>query len=198
VLLFQIGVAEKTVIDWYSFLRDVCAADLLAHPYQIGGVGHTVAIDESVIARRKPGNAQGRPVREQWVFGGVDLTTKSFFIELVDRRDAATLLPVIQRNILPGTVIWSDEWAAYNRLPAAGYPHQTVNHSVRYVDPITGCHTNDIESRWNACKAKFKARFGVPRGALASYLDEYMWRLRRERHMFFHDIIAAINEQYPL
>jgi ISXO2-like transposase domain len=179
-------------------MRDICSHDLLANPRQIGGIGHVVAIDESVLARRKPGNAQGRPVREQWVFGGVDLTTKQFFIELVPRRDEPTLTPIIQRNIVAGTTIWSDMWAAYNNLPAAGYPHQTVNHTLRYVDPVTGCHTNDIESRWNACKSTLKAKWGVPRSSLPSYVDEYMWRRRRERSAYFHDIVQAITRKYPV
>ena len=46
-------------------------------------------------------------------------------MELVDRRDAATLVPIIQRYIVPGTRIWSDEWPVYNGLNAIGYVHQT-------------------------------------------------------------------------
>ena len=72
-----------------------------------------MAIDESVVVKSKPGNVQARPVPPQWVFGGgVQLRTNRFFMELVDRRDAATLVPIIQRYILPGTRIWSDEWPA--------------------------------------------------------------------------------------
>jgi len=71
-------------------------------------------------SRRKLGSAQGRPIRLQWVFGGVDLNTWDFFMEIVPRRDAATLMPVIQRNILPGTCIWSDEWWAYHQLLQLG------------------------------------------------------------------------------
>jgi transposase-like protein len=194
----KLQLDEKTVTDWYSFLRAVCSDDLLRHPVVLGGPGRTVAIDESVIARRKPGNRQGRPVKEQWVFGAVDLTTKEFLIELVPRRDALTLIPVIQRMVLPGTTIWSDEWAAYNGLPGVGYPHQTVNHSQRFVDPVTGCQTNNIEARWNACKSKFKARFGVPRDSLPSYLDEYLWRSRRSKEAVFNDIIEAIKVKYPV
>lgn len=33
-------------------------------------------MDETVIARRKPGNRQARPVGEQWLFGGIDVMTK--------------------------------------------------------------------------------------------------------------------------
>jgi len=137
-------------------------------------------------------------VAEQWIFGGVDLGTKQFFMEMVPRRDAATLTGVIQRMILPGTRIWSDEWRAYHQLQALGYVHQTVNHSVRYVDPVTGCHTNDIESRWRACKATFKRRNGVPRQYLPNYLDEYMWRAQRAEANMLNDILDAIRRQYPV
>lgn len=114
------GINHKTVTDWFNFMREVCSTDMINNPRQLGGQGHVVAIDESLVARRKVGNAQGRPVPEQWVFGGVDLTTKDFFIELVPRRDAATLLPIIQRHIVPGSTIWSDQWAAYGGLNQLG------------------------------------------------------------------------------
>ena len=62
------------------------------------------------------------------------------------QRDASTLLPIIQRHIGPGTRIWSDQWAAYNGLNGLGYQHETVNHTIQYVDPVTGVHTNNIEA----------------------------------------------------
>jgi len=42
-----------------------------------------------------------------WVFGAVDLQMKEFFIQIVLQRDAATLLPIIQGHIRPGSRIWS-------------------------------------------------------------------------------------------
>jgi len=171
---------------------------MLRNPLQLGGPGHVVAIDESVVARAKRGNGRARPVPAQWVFGGVDLGTGSFFMELVPQRDAATLVPIIQRLILPGSTVWSDEWAAYNQLNALGYIHQTVNHSQHYVDPATGVHTNNIEARWAACKASFKRRFGVAREHLPSYLDEYMWRSRHRNTDMFTAITDAICVQYPV
>ena len=73
-------------------------------------------------------------------------------MEIISNRDAATLYQIIQTHIRPGTVIWSDKWAAYNRLATAitGVAgHQTVNHSLHFKDPATGVHTNTTESYWN-------------------------------------------------
>ena len=59
--------------------------------------------------------------------------------------------------------------------------HQTVNHSVNFVDPATGVHTKNIESYWNRVKRKFKHMKGVHESMVNSYLDEFMWRERHGR-----------------
>ena len=92
---------------------------------RLGGVGQVVEIDECLLVRRKAN--VGHLVREQWVFGGYDITTKSGFMVPVDTRDANTLLPVIQQYILPGTLIMSDLWAAYNTLQHMGYRNSYTN-----------------------------------------------------------------------
>ena len=88
-----------------------------------------------------------------WVFGMVDAghIPALGYMEVVDQRDASTLLPIIRDHILPGTTIWSDMWAAYNRvstLPGVS-DHETVNHSIQFVNPRSGVHTNAIEAYWN-------------------------------------------------
>jgi len=59
-------------------------------------------------------------------------------MQLVDRRNAATLLPIIQQHVHPGTVVISDEWAAYSQISSASYSHSSINHSLHFFDPITG------------------------------------------------------------
>ena len=77
----------------------------------------------------------------------------------------------------------SDHWAAYSRvqqLPSVS-THNTVNHSLHFVDPVTGVHTQNVESYWNRMKGKFKRMKGVHEEMLLSYLDEFMWRERHGR-----------------
>ena len=68
--------------------------------------------------------------------GGTERIIGECFLVEVEHRDPATLLPLIQQYIRPGSVVFSDEWAAYRRITQTkGMTHQTVNHSIHFVDP---------------------------------------------------------------
>ena len=138
------------------------------------------------------------------MFGMVDTTHSPAlgYMQLVARRDAATLLSIIQSHIAPGTIIHSDQGSMYNRvgtLPSVS-SHGTVNHSLEFVNSTTGVHTQNIESYWNRVKTKLKRMKGCHATELASYLDEFMWK---ERHgsttrVAFNNIVRDIAAQYPL
>jgi len=187
---------SKTVIDWASFLRDMYSADLLANPQQLGGPGHTVAIDETFIAWRKPGNPQGRPVPAQWVFGGVDPTLALFSWSLFP--DVMQALSFRSSNAI---YCWEHESGVTNggrtmALMAWGTStRRTVNHTRHFVDPVTGCHTNNIARRWASCKANFRRHSNVQRHMLPPYIDEYMWHCRHSNT--FSDILVTTRSQYP-
>ena len=119
--------------------RDLCTDWMRANPNKIGSPGRTVQIDESLVSSAKAaGNRRARPFPERWVFGGIDQDSGEAFLVEVPRRDAGTLLPIIQQRIWPGTTVWSDQWAAYRRVTAVtGMQQATVNHSVNFVDPGT-------------------------------------------------------------
>ena len=76
-------------------------------------------------------------VDQQWVFGLYDTDKRAVHIQLVDDRSANTLIPIIQKYVLPGTTIYSDQWPAYRKLNNLGYIHSTVNHSQNFVDQNT-------------------------------------------------------------
>ena len=120
-------------------------------------------------------------------------------MQLVDRRNTATLLPIIQ-HVQPGTVVHSDEWAAYSTISSAGNIHPSVNHSLHFVDPITGTHTQHIESYWSRVKAKLKRMHGTTDEHLPEYLDEFMWRERygKTGKAAYESLIIHIKEKYPL
>ena len=102
-------------------------------------------------------------------------------MEVVPSRDANTLLPIIQAHTAPGTTTHSNQWRAYNSvssLPGVT-AHRVVNHSLHFLDPGTGVHTQTVESYWNRVKTKLKRMKGCDGNQFPSYLNEFMWR---ERH----------------
>ena len=118
-------------------------------------------------------------------------------------RFASNLAQVyLMHHIAPGSIVHSDEWRAYSRVvsnPAVA-SHSTVNHSITFVDPTTGTHTQHIESFWNRVKLKLKRMKGCHSDQIPSYLDEFMWLERHGQtsHMAWINIMRDIAQQYPM
>ena len=125
------SICKESAIQWYQYFRDICSHRLNAiHEggFKLGGRGHIVQIDESLLVKRK--YQRGRLVPEKWIFGMYDTTLRFGIAVFVDDRKKETLLPLIQKYVAPQTTIWSDEWRAYRNIPALPehYRHGTVNH----------------------------------------------------------------------
>ena len=194
-LMRECLIASEAVVNWRNYVRDIYAEYFVRHPVRIGGPGHIVEIDESAFVRRK--HNVGRVVNTQWVFGGLDNNTKEGFLVAVDQRDAATLLPILQDFVVPGSTVVSDLWAAYRTVNNLGYQHLTVNHRVNFVNPIMHATTNHVESMWCHAKLRNKKECGTNRNLLNSYLIEFMWRQRFGDDPF-QNLIEHIREIYPL
>jgi hypothetical protein len=83
----------------------------------------------------------------------------------VPNRTAATLLPIIRENWLPGTIIISDCWYSYRILTKDHtFYNLTVNHSLNFVSPDSPLiHTQNIENCWMHAKKAKKYRLVVKR-----------------------------------
>jgi hypothetical protein len=99
----ELSMNHNTIMDSNNYLREVCCWKLQQNNLAIGGPNTTVEIDESMFVRRK--NHVGRVLPQQWVFGGICRETKECFMMCVPDRTAATLMPIIQARIRPGTTI---------------------------------------------------------------------------------------------
>ena len=145
----ELGTRSNTDVDWASFCREMCEETLMRRSKKIGGKDVVVKIDESKFSKRKYN--VGHRVTGGWVFGERVKNDKTkIFLEPVEDRTADTLLAIIQKWILPGSIIWSDCWKAYGKIPnlPEGYKHGTVNHSTNFVNPESGVCTNRIKSDW--------------------------------------------------
>lgn len=81
------------------------------HCELIGGPGKVVEIDEALFGKRTYN--RGRRRDQRWVLGGIERGTYNMFMAIVPNRCAATLLPIIQANVL------------YGPLATLGYTYMT-------------------------------------------------------------------------
>ena len=173
----ECDVSPKTITNFYQAFRQACQYHIDNLPQiQIGGAGYNVEIDETLISKRK--NNAGRILKEIWVFGGICRETGERFAVQVPNRNAATLIPLIQKYIAPNTTIHSDCWKAYRGISALpeNYTHLTVNHSKNFVDPVTGSHTQNIERMWRELKRVRRRYEGINRRDIDEHIAEYLWR----------------------
>ena len=93
----------------------------------IGRLNDIVEIDEMIITKRK--YKRGILVPLQWVVGRICRRIKKFFIVSVCNRKEVTLLNVIRRHVMPGTLILTDGWREYQNMGSHPYHSLTIINS---------------------------------------------------------------------
>ena len=143
---------------------------------------------------------------EKWAFFGiVDTSVRPAlgYMEMINSHNAATLLPIINQreHVNQESSIHSDQWFAHASLQySSGFSYASVNHSLHFIDPVTGVHTQHVEGYWSGAKGKLKRMHGTSDDLLLSYLDEYMWREQHGRTITraFDNICGDISVKYPV
>ena len=100
-------------------------------------------------------------------------------------------------HILPATTVYTDEAAAYTKMPKLGYQHQRVHHSsLVYV--LGDVHTNTVEGFWSLIKRGIGGVYhAVSEKYLQAYLDEYSFRYNRRDHgnLLFKSILEQVSKR---
>ena len=97
-------------------------------------------------------------------------------IQAIESTDKKTLQSIIKQNVIPGSIVCTDEHGSYQGLDGI-FVHKTVNHSAKqYVDGLV--HTNSAESIWALLKRGFYGTFHwFSKKHLQRYANEFAFRL---------------------
>jgi transposase len=194
----ELGVTYKTAWRMFNLIRN----KLMAQGTE--PLSGAVEVDETFLigrmrnderrARRLAGVHPKNSHREGTaiIFGAVERGGEIRATVIPDSR-ARTLLGQTLEYVLPGSLIYTDEWHPYRRLEKIGYAHRRIRHKARiYVEGDV--HTQTIDGWFGLLKNGIRAtHHGVSLKWLQGYLNEYAWRWNRrdnERSMF-HDLLAT-------
>lgn len=94
----------------------------------------------------------------------------------VENLKGDTIRVLVSDNVMPSSLVFSDEFRGYRILPKAGYFHDTVDHSKdEYVKG--SAHTNTIENTWSLFKRGVIGIYHhVSPKHIQRYLDEFTAR----------------------
>lgn len=179
----ELGVTYKTAWRIFNKVRELLYQDeeLLAGAIEmdeayIGGMAKW----RSAARSKARGTKTGRPQDKTPVLGiaqrGQNGSKGKIHAVVVDDVTEAAMIPYAQKKILPGSMIYTDQWGAYRNLENMGYQHSAVRHDQGVY--VSGdAHTNTVEGFWSHLKGGVSGVYhGVSSKYLQSYLDEFVFR----------------------
>ena len=105
-----------------------------------------------------------------------------------------SLEPHIDANVEVGSTISTDELASYKTLPAKGYKHGTVVHSLKqYANGIH--HVNGVEGFWSHFKRGIvSTHVHISPQHAQNYVDEfgYRYNLRKDPAKMFETLMEKL------
>jgi transposase len=130
--------------------------------------------------------------RKAVVFGAVERSGR-IRAEVVPDSRASTILPKAHQYVLPGSMIFTDEYKAYERLGKRSYYHRRIKHHARvYVDGDV--HTQTIDGFFGLFKTGLRgAHHAVSHKWLQGYLNEWAWRYNRREDgtLMFRELVET-------
>jgi transposase-like protein len=187
----ELGVTYKTAWRMFNLIRNQLMAD--DDPTPLSG---EVEADETFVGG-KPRAGRPMPKNAHWdrkamVFGAVERRGR-VRVEVVPNSRAVVVQPKVREYVLPGSMLFTDDFHAYKGLGTRGeYTHKRINHSARvYVKGDT--HTQTIEGFFGLFKSGVRGAYhAVSHKWLQGYLNEYAWRYNRRDsdESMFHALLA--------
>ena len=180
----QMGIGVKSAHALCNKLRLHMASHEVPTPF--GGPGRLVHIDEAFI----PHMSEGVRQRPHIIMGIASDGKVSSGI--LSNRKLETLSGVINRLVLPGSIIVTDYHLGYSSLAADGWDHIRINHK-RGFHNFAGVTNNPIEGYWATVRRTMSLYQHVAPHNLWRFLAEIQFRFNRRHSVTstFYELIGS-------
>jgi len=166
-----IGVNRKTAGYYFHRLREIIAYQLDQESQDV--FGGEIEVDESYFGGTRKGK-RGRGAGGKIPVFGLLKRGGRVYTKIIPDASSATLIPIIERKVIPDSIVYSDSWRGYNVLDVSEFKHYRINHSQLFADKQN--HINGIENFWNQAKRHMRKFNGVPKENFGLFLKECEWR----------------------
>ena len=166
-----VGVNVKTACYFYQRLRELIAAQTEREANEV--FAGEIEVDESYFGGHRKGNRGRGAAGKVPVFGLLKRGGK-VYTKIIPDASSTTLIPIIEKKVIPDSIVYSDCWKGYNVLDVSDFKHYRINHSKLFADRQN--HINGIENFWNQAKRHLRKFNGVPKDNFGLFLKECEWR----------------------
>ena len=133
------GVNRKTAAFYFHRLREIIAFELEAENEAM--FGGEIEVDESYFGGKRK-SKRGRGAAGKIPVFGLLKRGGKVYTKIIPDASAATLMPIIERKVVPDSIVYSDGWKGDNVLDVLDFHHFRINHSEFFADDQT--HINGI------------------------------------------------------
>ena len=169
-----VGVQPNTAAKFFMRLRKLIAGRLPSYELNC-----EVEIDESYFGGKLKG-MRGRGAAGKVAVFGLLKRGGKVFTAIIPNAKTETLLPIIEANVQPDSVVYTDTFKSYNALDVSRFHHHRINHSQLFADRNN--HINGIENFWNQSKRHLRKFNGIKQDNFYWFLKECEWRFNGGNH----------------
>jgi transposase len=170
-----VGVNRNTAASFFTRLRKVIAEEMdEASPF-----AGEIEVDESYFGGVRKGKRGRGAAGKVPVFGLLKRGGRVFTV-LIPNARSSTLMPIMERMIMPDSIVYTDCFRSYDAIDISRFHHVRINHSELFVDQQN--HINGIENFWNQAKRHLRRYNGIPKESFILFLKECEWRFNGGNH----------------
>lgn len=127
------------------------------------------------------------------------------FVKMLANVRQATIKPLITARVATGTLVHTDEYNIYGRLPEWGFRHKTVCHARgEYArdedgDGFHEVHVNTLEGFWSLLRSWLRPHRGISQEKLPLYLAffQFVHNARKRGKALLAALVEAILAPSP-
>jgi hypothetical protein len=188
-------IDKKTIFHCYEFCQEIASWKLKKSPekLKLGNVSDKIQIEEFNYSLKS----------EKIILCMYSEIEKRGFLEIVDDRNASTILPIIQTRVRGGSEIKTTSKATYEQLAqlpvVPPYIHSVVKRSS---DKNINVDLQSVKAYWSRAKAHIRD-FGVLGSTqrITHHIDTIMWRNiwahNNNNNITFVNFLDHLKEKYP-
>ena len=138
-----------------------------------------IEADESYFGGVRKGK-RGRGAAGKVAVFGLLKRGRQVYTAIIADAKTETLLPIINDKVKSDSIVYTDNFKAYNALDVSDFHHIRINHSELFADKQN--HINGIEIFWNQAKRHLRKFNGIKSDNFYWFLKECEWRFNGGDH----------------